>query len=170
MQSIDTDLILRAIDISHSIVVQLPQTLDLRFEYGESAPLWIAPFEKMPYGLTTVSGHVIICADGYSFNYKAWRFVDYDKLEHSAWQKAPEFLPMVLPRLKIRSTSNYGQHYSTWSAAYENCWQEKGVLSHYKLEWGVYKKTAEEDISFARFMELNYWDLFSLLDPQDPTS
>jgi hypothetical protein len=124
----------------------------------------------MPYGLTTVSGHVIICADGYSFNYKAWRFIDYDKLKHSAWQKAPEFLSMVLPRLIIRSTACYGNAYSTWSDTSGDCWQEKGVLSHYRLEWGEYKKTAEEDISFIRFMELNYFDLFSLLDSQDPTS
>ncbi len=123
----------------------------------------------MPYGLDTVSGQVAVCAHGTDFKYKAWRIIDVYKLQYGAWQKAPEFLPASLPALKIRSTSYCGNSYSTWSSAYEDAWQSKGVLSHYRMDWDEYNKTAEEDISFMRFMELNYWDLFSLLDPKEPT-
>ncbi|MEG3877660.1 hypothetical protein QT972_09795 [Microcoleus sp. herbarium7] len=153
----------RAIDITIKVPIQIPQTLNLTFEAGESAPLWIVPIEKMPYGLTTISGQALICSHGNSFKYKAWRYVDPDKLLACPWQLAPDFLSSALPRLTIYSHRTENT-YCSWSAAYEGCWQEKGVYSFYTLTYGAYKKTCEEDIPFSRFMEINYQDLLSLLD------
>lgn len=168
MQSTDMELITRAIDITNNVAIQLPQELNLTFGASELPPLWAIPVEKMPYGLATVSGQVLVCSHSFCFKYKAWRVADTKKLQYGAWQRVPETISRLLPRLKIRSSyTGHSSTYCTWSATHEDAWQKKGVLSHYNLKYGSFKKTSEEDMSFSRFMEINYWDLVYLLDPVD---
>ena len=154
-----------AIDVYNQEIIQLPKELGLSFDSLDNPPFWIVFLERIPYGLDTRSGQVIVCGRYKNdFKFKAWRFWDSDNSQYSAWKKAPEpcydlnFLSYFKVQAPIRQDCS-----SLWQPPTENSWQADGRVSYSRLRSGEWVKNEEGNQTFSKFMEINYFHLLELL-------